>query len=43
MLGKTHHAGGTVAALIAFEVMRSKGWLVSDCTIINDVSFCIIW
>lgn len=31
MLGKTHHAGGTVAALIAFEVMRSKGWLVPDC------------
>lgn len=31
MLGKTHHAGGTVAALVAFEVMRSKGWLVPDC------------
>lgn len=31
MLGKTHHAGGTVAALVAFEVMRSKGWLIPDC------------
>ena len=31
MLGKTHHAGGTVAALLAFEVMRSKGWLIPDC------------
>lgn len=31
MLGKTHHAGGTVAALIAFEVMRAKGWLIPDC------------
>lgn len=31
MLGKTHHAGGTVAALLAFEVMRSKGWLVPNC------------
>lgn len=31
MLGKTHHVGGTVAALLAFEVMRSKGWLVPDC------------
>ncbi len=31
MLGKTHHAGGTVAALVAFEVMRSKGLLISDC------------
>lgn len=31
MLGKTHHAGGTAAALLAFEVMRLKGWLISDC------------
>jgi len=31
MLGKTHHAGGTAAALIAFEVMRAKGWLLPDC------------
>ena len=31
MLGKTHHAGGTVAALLAFEVMRAKGWLIPDC------------
>ena len=31
MLGKTHHAGGTVAALLAFEVMRTKGWLIPDC------------
>jgi membrane-bound metal-dependent hydrolase YbcI (DUF457 family) len=32
MLGKTHHAGGTVAALVAFEVMRAKGWLLPDCS-----------
>ena len=32
MLGKTHHAGGTVAALLAFEVMRAKGWLIPDCS-----------
>lgn len=31
MLGKTHHAGGTVAALVAFEVMRKNGWLIPDC------------
>ena len=32
MLGKTHHAGGTVASLLAFEVMRAKGWLIPDCS-----------
>ena len=31
MLGKTHHAGGTAVALLAFEVMRAKGWLIPDC------------
>lgn len=31
MTGKTHHVGGTAAALIAFEVMRAKGWLLPDC------------
>ena len=31
MLGKTHHAGGTVAALLAFEIMRANGWLIPDC------------
>ena len=31
MLGKTHHAGGTVAALLAFEVMRVNGWMIPDC------------
>lgn len=31
MLGKTHHAGGTVAALVAFELMRAKGWMIPDC------------
>lgn len=31
MLGKTHHAGGTFAALLAFEVMRNKGWMIPEC------------
>lgn len=31
MLGKTHHAGGTLAALVAFEVLRNKGLLIPDC------------
>ena len=31
MLGKTHHAGGTFAALLAFEVMRNKGWVIPEC------------
>jgi membrane-bound metal-dependent hydrolase YbcI (DUF457 family) len=30
MLGKTHRAGGCAAALIAFEVMRAKGWLLPE-------------
>lgn len=30
MLGKTHYAGGCAASLIAFEVMRAKGWLLPD-------------
>lgn len=30
MLGKTHRAGGCAAALIAFEIMRSKGWLLPE-------------
>lgn len=33
MMGKTHRAGGTAFALIAFEVMRAKGWLLPD---VND-------
>lgn len=31
MLGKTHHAGGSLAALVAFEVLKSKGLLIPDC------------
>ena len=31
MTGKTHHAGGTAAALVAFQIMRTKGWLLPDC------------
>ena len=33
MQGKTHRAGGTAFALIAFEVMRANGWLLPD---VND-------
>ncbi len=32
MLGKTHHIGGTVAALISFDIMRTNGWLIPDCS-----------
>lgn len=31
MLGKTHHAGGTLAALVAFNVMQKNGWLIPEC------------
>ena len=33
MTGKTHRAGGTAFALVAFEVMRYKGWLLPG---VND-------
>lgn len=30
MMGKTHRAGGCLAMLLAYNAMRSKGWLVDD-------------
>jgi membrane-bound metal-dependent hydrolase YbcI (DUF457 family) len=41
MMGKTHRAGGCLAMLLAFNAMKSHGWLVDD---INPlVQLCVMY
>lgn len=37
MLGKTHYAGGSCAALAAFTVMQNNGWLMQEASPITQL------